>query len=169
MNVSIRCYWIIQLLNCDTTLRLFLTFDLCLCTGNSDHHSQPWGQDRYPGRLHAGEQDRLREPAHPGPLRAALTWSHDLISRRRTPVPGRLSHIDLFLYHSVSFKVCFIVSYIPSCFLCQYQNGVTLLYSINPLQTPRPPLLFSIHRGQYFFPLSTTHGDVADCARIPLV
>lgn len=46
-----------------------LTLVCCVDAGNRHHHRQPRRPDRYPGRSHAGEQDRLREPAHPRPLR----------------------------------------------------------------------------------------------------
>ncbi|CAF89825.1 unnamed protein product [Tetraodon nigroviridis] len=51
-----------------------------LSEGDRHHHRQPRRPHRHPGRSHAGEQDRLREPAHPRPLRP---------SGRLRPSPAR--------------------------------------------------------------------------------
>lgn len=41
---------------------------LFLHPGDRHHHRQPRRPDRHPSRLHAGEQNRIRQPPHHGPL-----------------------------------------------------------------------------------------------------
>ena len=55
-------------------LRLFFyfikqSFVVSESPGHCDHHRQPRGQDRHPRRGRAGEQDRVRQPQDPRPLR----------------------------------------------------------------------------------------------------
>lgn len=76
------CFWF-------TTLIKFSPVIISVPTGHRHHHRQPRRSDRYSSWLHAGKQNRIRQPPHPGPLRPSSPSSCDVVPRN----PCHVTHL----------------------------------------------------------------------------